>query len=212
VFCCSILFDNSSCYKNEDSWTVRREIEHSRAVKCPPIELHLATNKIFQAAFVNERVATKYISKDDYLSLRQTFPETCSMEQWDDPLIKDSKLNPEKYCLKILREGGAAGNLFGKEIIQKLNEMETDIPARSKYILMRYLRPVESENILVINGQTDTATTVTEHSTFGGILVDQQRILFSTNNGQLIRTKRAELTSGGLMNGASTINSLHVKD
>ena len=36
------------------------------------------------------------------------------------------------------------------------------------------------------------------------------KIIHSTNDGQLIRTKRSDLTSGGLMNGAATINSLHV--
>ena len=36
------------------------------------------------------------------------------------------------------------------------------------------------------------------------------KIIHSTNDGQLIRTKRSDLTSGGWMNGAATINSLHV--
>ena len=176
------------------------------------MEFHLATNKIFQAAFMNEAIATKYITKSEFDLIRQTFPETCSLKDFSSPLIKEAQKNSKNFCLKILREGGAAGNLFGNEIESKLAEMETNTQERSKYILMRFLRPVESENILVINGNIDIATTVTEHSTFGGILIDEQKVIYSTNDGQLIRTKRAELTSGGLMNGAATINSLHLTD
>ena len=59
-----------------------------------------------------------------------------------------AKSRPEKYCLKILREGGAAGNLFGTDISEKLKEMETVHAERAKYILMRYLQPVQSTNVL----------------------------------------------------------------
>jgi len=62
----------------------------------------------------------------------------------------------------------------------------------------------------VINGNVTKVDSVTEYSTFGGILSDYHQIIHSTNDGQLIRTKRSDLTSGGLMNGAATINSLHV--
>ena len=41
-------------------------------------------------------------------------------------------------------------------------------------------------------------------------IFNHKKIIHSTNDGQLIRTKRSDLTSGGLMNGAATINSLHV--
>ena len=79
------------------------------------------------------------------------------------PIVQDALNHPENYCLKILREGGAAGNLFGEEIMPKLKEMEENIDERSKYILMRFLKPAISENYLVINGEEHKRSTVTEY-------------------------------------------------
>jgi len=199
-----------SCYKDDDSWKVREEIEMSRAVKCPSIDIHLATNKVFQASFANKENVLKYISEDEFNQLRRTFPETGPLSDWNSEIVKNALKSPQNYCLKILREGGAAGNLFGDEIISKMAEMEENESEKLKYILMRYLKPTVSPNVLVINGNVTKVDSVTEYSTFGGILSDNHQIIHSTNDGQLIRTKRSDLTSGGLMNGAATINSLHV--
>ena len=85
------------------------------------------------------------------------------MEDFNNPIVQAALKNPENWCLKILREGGAAGNLFGEEIMPKLKEMEENIDERSKYILMRFLKPAISENYLVINGQEHKRKTVTEY-------------------------------------------------
>jgi len=199
-----------SCYKDNDSWKIREEIEMSRAVKCPSIDVHLATNKVFQASFAHKQNVLKYISEDEFNQLRRTFPETGPLTDWNSEIVQNALKSPKNYCLKILREGGAAGNLFGDEIISKMAEMEENESERLKYILMRYLKPTVSPNLLVINGNVAKVDSVTEYSTFGGILSDNHKIIHSTYDGQLIRTKRSDLTSGGLMNGAATINSLHV--
>ena len=107
--------------------------------------------------------STKYISNEDFTSIKSTFPETCSLEDFTNPIVQAAFKNPENWCLKILREGGAAGNLFGQEIMPKLKEMEKNIDERSKYILMRFLKPAISENYLVINGQEHKRNTVTEY-------------------------------------------------
>ena len=83
-----------SCYKDDDrhgsnsrvprsawltflnqwkSWKVREEIELSRAVKCPSIDVHLATNKVFQASFAHKENVLKYISEDEFNQLRTGF-------------------------------------------------------------------------------------------------------------------------------------------
>ena len=48
------------------------------------------------------------------------------------PIVQDALNHPENYCLKILREGGAAGNLFGREICSKMEEMKSNTDERSK--------------------------------------------------------------------------------
>ena len=79
---------------------------------------------------------------------RRTFPETGPLTDWNSDIVKNALKTPSNYCLKILREGGAAGNLFGNEIIPKMAEMKENEPERLKYILMRYLKPTISPNIL----------------------------------------------------------------
>ena len=45
----------------------------SRAVKCPSIDIHLATNKVFQASFAHKENVLKYISEDEFNQLRIGF-------------------------------------------------------------------------------------------------------------------------------------------
>ena len=75
-----------------------------------------------------------------------------SNSKWQKPveseLVQDAMKNPELYCLKILREGGAEGNLFGKEIIPKLEEMKENSSIRNMYILMKKIEPDVVENTL----------------------------------------------------------------
>ena len=70
------------------------------------------------------------------------------MTDWNSEIVQNALKSPQNYCLKILREGGAAGNLFGDEIISKMAQMENDESERLKYILMRYLKPTVSPNLL----------------------------------------------------------------
>jgi len=50
--------------------------------------------------------------------------------------------------VKFYREGGAEGNLFGEEILEKLGEMKNDEKIRKMYILMKKIYPDIGENIL----------------------------------------------------------------
>ena len=70
------------------------------------------------------------------------------MTDWNSEIVQNALKSPQNYCLKILREGGAAGNLFGDEIISKMVEMEENESERLKYILMQYLKPTVSPNLL----------------------------------------------------------------
>jgi hypothetical protein len=66
-----------------------------------------------------------------------------SLENFDSDMIQAALSNPEDFCLKILREGGAEGNLFGEEILEKLGEMK-----RGMY---RYAKPFSHDQMFKIN-------------------------------------------------------------
>ena len=70
------------------------------------------------------------------------------MTDWNSEIVQNALKSPQNYCLKILREGGAAGNLFGDEIISKMAELEQNESERLKYILMQYLKPTVTPNLL----------------------------------------------------------------
>lgn len=80
--------------------------------------------------------------------LRMTFPETALLTDWNSEIVQNALRSPQNYCLKILREGGAVGNLFGSEITSKMAEMKNNKSERLRYILMRYLKPIISPNFL----------------------------------------------------------------
>ena len=66
----------------------------------------------------------------------------------DSETVKAALSQPERYCLKILREGGAEGNLFGREIVPRLGEMTTKPEIAKMYILMEKIEPNVIENSL----------------------------------------------------------------
>ena len=70
------------------------------------------------------------------------------MDDFNSELVQEAINNPSSFCLKILREGGAEGNLFGEEIIPKLEEMKTDKNLRKMYILMKRIEPDTKPNVL----------------------------------------------------------------
>ena len=52
-------------------------------------------------------ILQNYLTKTEAKSILETFCETFELVDWSDTRIKNAMLNPEKFCLKIFREGGA---------------------------------------------------------------------------------------------------------
>ena len=50
-------------YLNESAWDARTLMECSRAIKCPSIDVHLATFKKFQQAFSDESLLHKVMGE-----------------------------------------------------------------------------------------------------------------------------------------------------
>ena len=90
----------------------------------------------------------RYITSEEADTLLTTFCQLGDLDDFDSELVKEALNNPKSFCLKILREGGAEGNLFGEEIIPKLEEMKTNKDARKMYILMKKIEPDTKPNIL----------------------------------------------------------------
>ena len=94
-----------------------------------------------------------------------TFCQLGDLDDFDSELVKEALKNPKSFCLKILREGGAEGNLFGEEIIPKLEEMKLNKDVRKMYILMKRIEPDTKPNVL---GQLYFKSTILAH--FGSYL------------------------------------------
>ena len=162
------------------------------------------TNKIFQARFSEPEVLKKYLTPDECASISETFCDQTALSEWNNPLIDDAKLNPSKFCLKALREGGLGENLFGQQIIPILEKAKSDLGLRAKYVLMKIIEPEQHENTLVRCGQVAEGPTVSEFGISGVYLHDviNDKVLVNCVAGHLVRTKPAESLTGTCQQGA----------
>merc|ERR1712062_90205 len=94
--------DNSG-QMDSASWNNRLTIEKSRAIKSPPVNYHLLTNKRFQAHFSQKSILEKYITSDEAEEMLATCCQFDSLENFDSDMIQAALSNPEDFCLKILR-------------------------------------------------------------------------------------------------------------
>ena len=120
-------------------------LENSRKLKNPP-NLWLLFVKITK--FLEFSKKNNYKSYSFFKLWRETCCQFDTLEDLSSPLVKTARANPRNFCLKILREGGADGNLFGDEILPKLEAMETNSQIQKMYILMNKIEPDTSDNIL----------------------------------------------------------------
>ena len=161
-----------------------------------------------------------------------TFCQLGDLNDFDSELVKEALNNPKSFCLKILREGGAEGNLFGEEIIPKLEEMKTNQDIRKMYILMKRIEPdtkpnvlgqsdflyfifcatsVRSIRFLVRCGKAQNLDTISEIGIFGIYLHETDSgTIINNNDGYLVRTKPAESSVGGVNVGGACIDSLYL--
>ena len=112
----------------------------------------------------------RYITSEEADTLLTTFCQLGDLDDFDSELVKEALNNPKSFCLKILREGGAEGNLFGEEIMPKLEEMKTNKDVRKMYILMKKIEPDTKPNVL---GQLYFKSTILAH--FGSYLYGLRR-------------------------------------
>lgn len=115
--------------------------------------------------------------------------------------------------MKILREGGADGNLFREEILPVLTLMEENEELRTKYVLMKLIKPEENGNTIVRSGKIIPGKTISEFGIFGIYLHDLRNDveIINSNDGHLVRSKPAKCDKGGVAVGAAAISSIGIK-
>ena len=126
-----------------------------------------------------------------------------------------------------MREGGADGNLFRDEIVPVLEEMERNEELRSKYVLMKLIKPetrvwfsnlfcifinIPQPNTIVRAGVAHPGDTISEFGIFGVYLHRKGELESIVNcaEGHLVRTKPANSDKGGVAVGAAAISSISI--
>ncbi|VDP05070.1 unnamed protein product [Soboliphyme baturini] len=197
-------------YDGDNSWAARMLIERSRAIKCPWIGYQLAGTKKIQQLLTNADILRRFVSDDRMASkIQSTFANMYGLEaeSADIQTVIDMVLyNPGAFVMKPQLEGGG-NNLFDEDIV---NVLKTASPeSLQRFIIMDRVFPLEHRNIIVRSetGEIVPRRVVSELGIFGCMIGDDKNILWQLNKGHLLRTKLFETNEGGVIVGASALDS-----
>lgn len=196
-------------YSGDDEWRARLMLEQSAAIKCPWIGAHLAGTKKIQQVLSDEKVLEKFVADPKTRQrIAETFVGLYSLEKKSPNTVKivnEACNKPDKYVLKPQLEGGG-NNFYGDQVREKLHSLTPE--QREAYILMDRILPVEHENVLVRANETvELNKVVSEFGTFGVLLGSVDKVLSNQSGGHLLRTKGVNTDEGGVMAGASVLDS-----
>lgn len=197
-----------SHFTSEKSWSLRLQIETSRAIKCPSIQYHLAGVKKLQQLLVDPQLAERFLSRGAVKELAQTYTGLYGLEMNErgDEALKMALERPDEFVLKPQREGGG-NNLYGSDIVNVLNSIRNS-HERKGYILMDIIRAPVNESILVIPGEGGTICNITsELGIYGSILASKNQVLFNEEDGHVLRSKKVGVNEGGVSAGFGVIDS-----
>ncbi|KAG1692939.1 Glutathione synthetase [Nymphon striatum] len=190
-------------------WSASLLVERSKAIKCPPVQYHLAGCKKIQQVICEPGVLEKFISNPETIThMRETFAKIYSLEmnEQGNKAVELGICQPENYVLKPQREGGG-NNLYGNEMKQKLLELKNS-PERASYILMERIFPPTIQSYLVKQGQVTEATPiVSELGIYGYILGSSSEIVTNSVAGHVIKSKAEFEDEGGIAAGYAFIDS-----
>lgn len=199
-------------YSHSSYWKVRESLELSKAIKCPSIRYHLAGVKMIQQILTNYDQLKRFLSKKEQLNeIFSTFAKIYRLRDDEEGnfAFKLGLNNPQKYVLKPQREGGA-NNYFGKDMVDKLNEIKKS-KERNSYILMELIQPAPVYNCIVTPNITlqnkKKQKIVCELGIFGIILGDAVKVYYNCESGYLLRSKDITATEGCVSLGLGSIDS-----
>mgnify|MGYP002626335741 FL=1 len=198
-------------YPNEKSWQSRELIELSTAIKVPDINTFLTTFKIFQYELSKPQILMHYVQNELIINDIIRFfggiyyIRDMSQENIND-LFNKIKLEPNKYILKPMKEGGG-NNITGeklKELIPENNSEINDIIKNS--VIVDRIDSYIHEGLILRDEKLNVQNSISEYSIYGIILTNENNIIMNKSVSFLVRTKNKESIEGGIIEGAGAID------
>lgn len=202
-----------SHYPSQEYWDLRLLIEKSRALKCPSIFYHLAGVKKVQQALNTQEKIEQFLSPKSAERVFRTCAGLWGLERDEegDQVVDMVLSDPERYVMKPQREGGG-NNIYGQDIVRILMPIR-DKEARETFIIMERLRPPVLSNLLIsplksLLDQDEPFSDIdSELGIFGSILGNANEVLFNTEAGHVLRSKKRGYNEGGVSSGQGVIDS-----
>lgn len=214
-------------YTSQSIWDTRYTLESSTAIKCPSVALQLAGCKKVQQVLISQPdLLERYLPSSTSSELIEELKESW-VGMW--PLdttslgsegLKLATTEPERFVLKPQREGGG-NNIYALDIPAALEEMDSKDKQRGDgekeregYVLMELIRPPTEgvENVLVRagTGQGMRCGTISELGVYGVALFKRSsgEMVVNKQAGHLLRTKASDSNEGGVVVGASGLDSV----
>ena len=160
-----------------------------------------------------EGMVEKYLHNDvkSVGMVRKTFAGLWGFDSSDPTkttaLIKEIRANPSKYVIKPQLEGGG-NNIYGENIVKFLDK--SSLEQLDAFIAMERIFPANNQNYLVRpDAKVELVDTVSELGVYGYLIGDMinEKILMNKADGHLLRTKTSGVDEGGIMAGASSLDS-----
>ena len=189
----------------------RQIIEASSTIQVPNLSIQLAGMKKIQQLLTKPKILSEFVPPEVSKLILKTFVKIHTLDEIIDtpegmlPAYEWLSLNPNKYVLKPQREGGG-NNFFGKEIsnvLSKINEKTLNT-----YVLMEKINARVHPAILVVDGQAEQLSCVSEVGRYGICSAEKGIVINNNDIGYLVRTKSENVNEGGVSAGFACLNSL----
>jgi glutathione synthase len=207
-------------YQSEKAWAARKELERSRAIKCPSVLTQLAGLKKVQQVLAtpDSKYLERFIKNPIHAeSLRQTFAPMYPMDQSEAGLegrrLALDAQSAKRFVLKPQREGG--GNNIYREAIPTFLKGKAEKEWEA-YILMEMIEPPPQRNAIYRNGMIESGGVICELGVYGVCLwehgtqpKDSKRgVIHNSLAGYLLRTKGDQSEEGGVAAGFGALDSV----
>ncbi len=213
-------------YPTPAHYDTRYQLESSRAIQCPSIQLQLAGGKKIQEVLTQPGVLERFLTdrarwgdkayqEEDVTLLRDTWMEMWALNEGNGEGLQRAREEASNLVLKPQREGGG-NNVYKDAIPGFLDVLPQE--ERAAWIAMRLITtPKGLGNYLVrAGGGSDSAVkseVISELGIFGWSLfggsdggVQEEEV------GWLIRTKGKDENEGGVAAGFSVLDSIVLVD
>lgn len=206
---------------SEEKWRARELLECSMPIKCPSIDLHLATFKKYQQSFSDAELLRRVTGNDEVTNdLKQLFKGIWSLEHLCqegaevNQIVELALVNPNQYVLKPQKEGGG-NNFFDDELkanLLKAKAADGKDPELSSYIIMERIVPPMIPALMLRNGEVLERETLSEMSLYSSLFIkvgadgcfeEEEK----SNFANMLRTKASHYNEGGVAAGYAVIDS-----